>query len=146
MPPHCDTQVRKIQESIKISIKKFKGGNIASSLSKQKEITSDKWVLSTVGGANIEVEEITQISLAQRKSQRHERDSDIFRQEIEHLLTKGAIVPVTDNERGYISTISLMAKKNNKYRLILNVKNFNIHVTYRHYKMENFKTVLSMVK
>ena len=86
MPAHCDTQVRKTEEFIKISNKKFKAGNIACCLSKWKEITSDKWVLSTVSGANVEFEDITQIPLAQRKPQKHERDSNIFRQEIENLL------------------------------------------------------------
>ena len=80
------TQVIKIEEGIKISNKKFKAGNIASYLSKWKEITSDKWVLSTVSGANIEFEDITQIPLAQRKLQKHERDLNIFRHEIENLL------------------------------------------------------------
>ena len=69
IPTHCDTQVRKTQESIKISNKKFKARNIASRLSKWKEITFDKWVLITVSGANIEFEEITRIPLAQRKLQ-----------------------------------------------------------------------------
>ena len=73
-PTHCDTQVRKIEEYIKISNKKFKAGNIATCLSKWKEITSDKWVQNTVSGANIEFEDITQIHLAQRKPQKHERD------------------------------------------------------------------------
>ena len=69
IPTHCDTQVRKTQESIKISNKKFKARNIASHLSKWKEITFDKWVLITVSGANIEFEDITQIPHAQRKPQ-----------------------------------------------------------------------------
>ena len=71
MPAHCDTLVRKIMEDIKISNKKFKAGNIASCLSKQKDIS--------------------QIPLAQRKLQKHERDSNIFGQEIENLLKKGAL-------------------------------------------------------
>ena len=83
MPAHCDTLVRKIKEDIEISNKKFKAGKIASCLGKWKEITSDKWVPSTVSGANIEFEDITQIPLAQRKPEKHERDSNIFRQEIE---------------------------------------------------------------
>ena len=133
MSAHCDTQVRKIEESIKTSNKKFKAGNIASCLSKWKEITSNKSALSTVSGANIEFEDITQIPLAQRKPQKHERDSSIFRQEMENLLKKATIVPVADNERGYIFTIFLREKKDNAYRLILNLKNFiNRHVTYRH--------------
>ena len=69
MPPHCNTQVKNFQESIKTSNKKFKARNIASCLSKWKEITSDKWALSTVSGANIEFEDITQIPFTQRKPQ-----------------------------------------------------------------------------
>ena len=72
MSAHCDTQVRKIEESIKISNKKFKAGNIASCLSKWIEITSNKSGLSAVSGANIEFEDITQIPLAQRKPQKYE--------------------------------------------------------------------------
>ena len=83
MAAHCDKQVRKIEEDIKISNKKFKAGNIASCLGKWKEITSDKWVPST-GVANIEFEDLTQIPLAQRKPKKHEKDSNIFRQEIEN--------------------------------------------------------------
>ena len=82
MPAHCDAQVRKIEEDIKTSNKKFKAGNIASCLSNWKEIISDRWVLSTIKGTNIEFEDITQIPLAQRNPQKHERDSNIFRQEI----------------------------------------------------------------
>ena len=46
----------------------------------------------------------------------------------------------------YISTIFLREKKDNKCRLILNLKNFNGHVTYRHFKMDHLKTALSMVR
>ena len=74
MLAHCDTRVRKIEESIKISNKKFKAGNITTCLSKWKEITSAKWVLSIASGANNEFEDITHIPLAQRKPQKHEKD------------------------------------------------------------------------
>ena len=43
-------------------------------------------MLSTVSGTSIEFGDITQIPLAQRKAQKHETDSNIFRQEIENLL------------------------------------------------------------
>ena len=146
MSAHCGTQVRTIQESIKISNRKFNAGNIASCLSKWKEITSDKQVLSIVSGANIEFEDITQIPLAQGKPQKHERDSDIFKLEIENVLKKGAIVPVAENEQGYISPIFLRERKDNKYRLILILKNFSRRLTYRHLKMDNLETALSMVR
>ena len=85
MLAHRDTQVSKIEEFIKIS-NKFKVGNMVSCVSEQKEITSDVWVLIIVSGTNIEFEDIAQIPLALRKRQKRERDSEIFRQEIENLL------------------------------------------------------------
>ena len=78
VPAHCKTLVRNIEESIKILNKKFKAGNIASCLRKLKEITSEKWVLNNVSGADTEFEDITQIPLCQRKHLKHERYSDIF--------------------------------------------------------------------
>ena len=51
-----------------------------------------------------------------------------------------------DNERGYISTIFLSEKKDNTYHLVLNLKIFNRHVTYRHIQMDNLKTALYMVR
>ena len=65
MSAHCDTQVRKIEEHIKNPNKKFKAENIASCLSKWKEITFEKWALNTFSSANIA--NITQILLTQRK-------------------------------------------------------------------------------
>ena len=38
--------------------------------------------ISTASDANIEFEDITQILLAQRKPQKHEKDSNVFRLEI----------------------------------------------------------------
>ena len=45
-------------------------------------------MLIIVSGTNIEFEDIAQIPLALRKRQKRERDSEIFRQEIENLLYK----------------------------------------------------------
>ena len=88
MPAYCDSQVKKIEKPIKISNKKFKAENIASCLSKWKEITSDKWVLNTVTGANFEFEDMIQIPLSQRKFLKHEIDSGIFRQDIDRPFLK----------------------------------------------------------
>ena len=37
-------------------------------------------------------------------------------------------------------------KKENKHCLILNIKEFNKNVVYRHFKMNNLKTTLNMMK
>ena len=37
-------------------------------------------------------------------------------------------------------------KENNQHRLILNLENFNKHVTHRHFKMDTLNTALGMVR
>ena len=69
-PAHCDTKVRKIEEDIKISNTKFKAGNIASCLSKWKEMGTKQMGTKH---CQFEFEDVTQIPLAQRKPQKHER-------------------------------------------------------------------------
>ena len=53
---------------------------------------------------------------------------------------------VEETEKGYVSSLFLRGKKNNQYRLILNLKNFNILVTHRHFKMDTTNTALDMVR
>ena len=54
--------------------------------------------------------------------------------------------PVKKAEKGYVSSIFLREKKNNQHRLILNLKNFNKHVTHRHFKMDTLNTALDSVR
>ena len=50
--------------------------------------------------------------------------------------------PVKETEKGYVSSIFLREKKNNQHRLILNLKNFDRHLTHRHFKIDTFNTAL----
>ena len=45
-----------------------------------------------------------------------------------------------------VSSIFLREKINNQHRLILNLNNFNKHVTHRHFKMDTLNTALGMVR
>ena len=63
-----------------------------------------------------------------------------------NLLAKGVIVPVQNNKNGFVSSIFFREKKDQGFRLILNLKKFNKHVIYRHFKMDNLKTALAMVR
>ena len=92
MPPHCNTQVKNFQESIKTSNKKFKARNIASCLSKWKEITSDKQALSTVSGANIDFKDITQVPFTQRKPQ-NMKETQIFLNKKQKIYLKRCNCP-----------------------------------------------------
>lgn len=52
-------------------------------------------------------------------------------------MRKGAIVQTTPHAHGFISTVFLVPKKDQGYRLVLNLKDFNSWVVYRHFKMED---------
>ena len=69
---------------------------------------------------------------------------NLFRIEIKRSLEKSVLKPVKEAEKGYVSSIFLREKKNNQHRLILNLKNFNKHVTDRHFKMNILNTALDM--
>ena len=67
--------------------------------------------------------------------------------EINFLLEKGAIEPCSRTEGDFISHIFSRAKKDsNRLRIILNLRNLNIHVKYEHFKMERLETVCDLVE
>ena len=70
----------------------------------------------------------------------------MFRIDIKRLLEKNVLKPVKETEKWYVSSIFLREKKNNQHRLILNLKNFNNHVTHRNFKMDTINTALGMLR
>ena len=73
------------------------------------------------------------------------QEQKIIDKEINELLNQGVIV-TADYEHGqFISPIFLRHKKNGEYRLILNLKKFNEHVPYYHFKMDTFESALNLV-
>ena len=72
-------------------------------------------------------------------------EKTLFRVEIKRLLEKSVLEPVKEAEKGYVSPIFLREKKNN-HRMMLNPKNFNKHVTLRHFKIDSLNTALDMVR
>ena len=64
-------------------------------------------------------------------------DSLVIEAEIQKLLDKGLIEPTQHESGEYISPISVANKKDGSYRMILNLKSFNQHVEYQHFKMDS---------
>ena len=65
--------------------------------------------------------------------------------ETEELLIKGVIVPCNHTEGEFISPIFIRPKKDNRVRVILNLKKFNVNVENFHFKMETLKHALTLV-
>ena len=104
------------------------------------QCTHDKWVLDTVLGAKIELEDISDLPIHVNSKQPRNNMSDfekcLFRKEIARLRDRGVIKPIKNLEGGFISSVFLREKKDKQHRLTLNLKKFNKFVAYRHFKMD----------
>ena len=78
--------------------------------------------------------------------QLNDAESAILDSEIVKLLNKGVVVESTHSPGEFVSSIFLRLKKNGvDYRMILNLKELNKFIVYRHFKMDSFKTVTDLV-
>ena len=73
-------------------------------------------------------------------------EKPIVQQEIEKLISKGIIVPCLKETNDFVSTIFLRPKKDGTYRTILNLKQFNEFVVYRHFKMDTLEHAIQLMK
>ena len=64
---------------------------------------------------------------------------------IKNLLQKGVIKESLPEEGEFISSIFLVPKSENSFRMILNVKRLNENMPYIHFKMETIKSILTLV-
>ena len=98
--------------------------------------------------AHIEIEDLNSATLSDLSGERllSPIEKTLFRLEIKRLLEKSVLKPIKETEKGYVSAVFFGEKKNNQHRLILNLKNFNKHVTHRHFKMDTLNTALGMVR
>ena len=73
---------------------------------------------------------------------------DILSEEVEGLLRKGVVKPVTlDHERsGFYITYFLVPKRDRGYRPILNLKFFNFIVQKTSFKMETLRSVIAIMR
>jgi hypothetical protein len=65
---------------------------------------------------------------------------------INRLLSIGAIEPSIPEGQQFVSSIFVVPKPNGSYRLILNVKKLNVFIESEHFKMEDFRNVCNLLK
>ena len=125
----------------------FKAGRIHSFINEWEAITSDPNILAIVRGCKIEFKGAPPYQLKTPKPLKVTcQEIEFIDMEINRLLDKGVIVPSQHEEGEYLSSIFVTPKKDGSYRLILNLKNFNKHVAYHHFKMESLQSVIHMIK
>ena len=108
-------------------------------------ITSDSTILQTVKREIITfINEPPSQYVVPTNSIAKEHNSKM-EEEIMNLIKKQVTVECEHVQGEFLSPIFSVPKKNGKICLILNLKQFNQHIPYVHFKMQNISTVLDMI-
>ena len=112
-----------------------------------KDMTSDKVILDMVKGCHITFTH-DQFPLQLRPPQSikfTDWESSLMDQEIITLLKKGVIEEANHSHGEFLSNVFLRPKKDGSFRMILNLKNLNLHVEYNKFKMDTLQSILKLV-
>ena len=111
-----------------------------------KQITIDEKILKIVEGVDIDFAELP---IQEKPAHNHKFYTEQIHAidlEVSELLKKGVIRKAHHSNKEYISPIFVRPKKDNRWRMILNLKELNKNVEYFHFKMETLKNALALVK
>ena len=115
-------------------------------ISAWQEITADKQILEMIQGCPIEFESMPkQLSKAHPIS--HNPDErKIINIELDKLLSKGVIKETTHLNGEFLSSIFVRQKKDDSYRMILNLNDLNYSIEKKQFKMDTFLSAVYLVK
>lgn len=125
----------------------FEAGRIHKFTAEWKKLTRDPVILDIVQHCHLDinVEEIGHLFSRETTYKFSAVENLIISDEIEKLLDLKVIV-ATQREMGQvISPIFLRPKKDGGYRMVLNLRELNFHVPYKHFKMENFEQAIRLI-
>ena len=111
-------------------------------------MTSDEQVLDIALHCHIEFYEDSHPVRSELNRPYHFSKQEEFNisKEIDNLTELRVIEEVQYSKDMYISPIFTVPKKDGENRLILNLKDLNQDIVYRHFKMETFETALKLIK
>ena len=114
-----------------------------------RQITSDPWVLESVSGYHhLEFEDdmIPIQSSLPNLPMLNRHEESIMNNEVEKLVTKGAIEKVNRCPGEFLSNIFLVPKKTGDLRPVINLKTLNEFESKIHFKMEGIHLVQDLIK
>ena len=127
------------------TVENFRGGKTSLNLHNWKKITSDRWILQTICGYKIELDTLPYQHKLPRPIKFDDLEKKRIQEELDRFNELGIIEMVSNKpEQGeYISNIFFRPKKDDKIRVILNLKRFNEHIENFHFKMETLNNALN---
>ena len=123
----------------------FSAGRIKYHLHEWKKITSDYTILEFVQGCKILFQTMPKQHKVPKPCNFNKTELLAVNNEIAKLLHKQVIVESEHEKDQYISNIFLRPKKNNTFRMILNLKKLNTCVEYKHFKMDTLQSCTNLV-
>lgn len=113
-----------------------------------REITSDPQILDIVQHCHIEfADEFDETEISDMSCGKFsETESLVIQNEISKLLLMKVITEVEHVDGEVISPIFIVPKKNGEYRMIHNLKKLNEKISYFHFKMDTFESVIKLIK
>ena len=113
--------------------------------SQWSQITADPEILHMIRGMDIELIDIPWQPFTPRPLNFSPEEVAATDHLIQELLDKNAIVPCEREPNDFVSRIFLRRKSNGSYRMILDLKDFNVFVAYHKFKMSTFKSMMLLV-
>ena len=140
-----EEQILKQVNKYELTIK-FMGGNTKLFAKNWKKITSDKYILDIVtNGLRLDFKEIPKNRQYQFRTLKND-ELDIVKAKVDKLLSKQVICKSRRERNDYLSNVFTRNKKDGGKHLILNLKQFNTHIPYRHFKTESINHVIDIVR
>jgi len=121
------------------------GGRIRHCLHNWKLITSDISILNIVRGSVLELTKPRPRRLAAHTPSFSHDETMKIQQEINSMLDKEAIKPVSEDQVQYMSHLFLRPKKDGTFRPIFNLKSLNRFIQYRHFKVDGMKELKNII-
>ncbi|MEW8542136.1 MAG: reverse transcriptase domain-containing protein [Candidatus Thiodiazotropha sp.] len=128
----------------------FMAGKTRLFKSNWASITSDRWILRTICGYEIEIDKKPKQSYIPTPIEFNEKESSLIDIEIDKFLKSNIIEKVdndADSDGEYISNIFLRYKSSGGIRIILNLKPFNRkYVKKIHFKMQTLTNAIDSMR
>lgn len=116
-----------------------------SNLDTWKQITTDSTILEWIHGYKIPFTTNPCQHFVPSSPSFNLKETQIMRECIANLLCIGAAQECTYKKGQFVSSIFLVPKKNSEYRFILNLKQLNKFIEPQHFKLEDIRSVLSLI-
>ena len=115
-------------------------------LKTEKKLKSDKYILDIVtNGLRLDFKEIPENRQYQFRTLKND-ELHVVKAEVDKLLSKEVICESRRERNDYLSNVFTRNKKDGGKRMILNLKQFNTRITYRHFKMESINQVIDIIR